>query len=826
MVLDFMPNSQESSTREPSEGDWSRRSFLVETTSLATTVSLAGYSFVTGTGTVEADPWLQNAGSDDSPIIPAAGSTRHWLGPELWGNRLQDWQFNDGRVECLQGEAGYELRTAAILTREVVTGNAPGHLRVRTGIGTGADEPGFCGFLIGVGNGELDHRAAALAQRSSGTGGGLLCTYESDGSVKFREHTDEANPVTYAELPVDEQTSADRPTADDEIRLAVDILPQDGDKFTVHTRALEAESGDILAEAVRRDIPERNLLGGVSLVSSPMPGENGPRWWFERLTTGGGKIERHPERTFGPIAGTLYSVDESVLKLSAQLLPIGDSDPKTVRLRYRPASNSETWQTEQTTLGPGYTARFRFEGWDSSRAWEYQVVYEDGTGQEWRYDGRIDADPEGTDELTLGLLSCIEVCARKLDETDTPSDYSQDSVPGRYTSANISFPCAILAENLRVHEPELLICVGDQVYENKPTLVDDRDDPELDYLYKWYMWLWSFRDLTRDTPTVVLIDDHDVYQPMLWGSGGEQTAMGNLFDGGYVGTAEFVNRVQRIQCGHNPDPYDSTSAERGISTYYGSFTYGGTNFAMLEDRKFKIGPGETEERKQREAELLGERQEQFLEEWATDRDDEAANVCLTQTCFASTLTIPGGKPATLDEAPKLSTEANGFPKGGRDRAIKHLREAGALVLAGDLHLPMLVRHGLDTHTDGVVQFVGPGGSAPFVRWFNPAESLPNGRGYPNTGNVTDDFGNKVRMLAVKNPDISHETLERDPSGNRLLDREKRPDGYGIVRVDYENEMFIIECWPWSVDPTTDDANQFTGWPYRLPFSETTLDSHD
>jgi hypothetical protein len=36
-------------------------------------------------------------------------------------------------------------------------------------------------------------------------------------------------------------------------------------------------------------------------------------------------------------------------------------------------------------------------------------------------------------------------------------------------------------------------------------------------LYRRYLWVWAFRDLTREVPTVVLVDDHDVYHPNLWG---------------------------------------------------------------------------------------------------------------------------------------------------------------------------------------------------------------------------------------------------------------------------------------------------------------------
>lgn len=809
----------------------SRRGFTLGATALGTAVALLGGAYVTGDGTVSMDPWIGEDANRASIDLPTTSGPRRWLGPELWGNRLQDWRLNRGRIECLEGDAGYELRTVGLLTREMVSGGDPGHLRVRTGTLDGADGDGFCGFLIGVGGGELDHRAAALAQRSSGVGGGFLCTYETDGSVRFREHTDEENPVTYDELQADDTRSEDadgESAAEEGVRLSVDVLPQDDGRFAVRLTGVDAESGTLVSSAIRRDVPESELLGGIALVSSPAPGEDGPRWWFDRIRTAGGKVATRPKRTFGPIAGTLYSVNESVLKLSAQLLPVGDADPKTVELRYRPAdrgggdggdsSGDDTdgddaggWRTERATMGPGYSAQFRIEDWDATRAWDYRVAYADETGEEWRYEGRIDADPESDDELTVGLLGCTIACARQLDSEEPRSELPQRSVPGRYTPGNMYFPYATLAQNLRAHDPDLLVFTGDQFYEGSPTRVEDREDPGLDYLYKWYLWLWAFRDATRDAPTVVMVDDHDMFQRDLWGARGKKTTPDALREGGYVGSAAFVKRAMRIQTGHNPDPYDPTPVERGIPVSYGAFTYGGTEFALLESRKFKLGPTVNTDREPDERVLLGDRQQEFLAEWA-EQDDDSPAVCLTQTIFAGVRTRADGSPFG-------GYDTNAYPPKRRDKVLDSLREAGALLLAGDQHLGTLVRHGIDDHADGPVQFTGPAGGTLYQRWFAPDGDLDDARTSPNTGRFEDAHGNEFRALAVANPKISFAEAKRREGGSHIFDRRLKREGYGIVRVNHDDEAFVVECWPRTVDPSDPDAEQFSGWPYRLPFDE-------
>ena len=812
----------------------SRRRFLVGATALGAAIALRGGVFVAPSGEVSLDPWVREEGGDPVPG-PGAADGRHWLGPELWGNRLQDWRVADGRIECLRGAAGHELRTVGVLTRELVGGSEPGHLRARTGVIDGAGDGGFSGFLIGVGGGELDHEAAALAGRSSGGGGGTLCTYETDGQVRFREHTDEENPIVYESLPPDETLDGDAATPPHEggVRLSLDLLPEEGDRVSLVLKAFDAATGDLVSGAVRTGVPEREALGGVSLVSSPFPGRDGARWWFDGFEASGGRIEIHPDRTFGPVAGVLYSLDgsasdggEGTLKLSAHVAPVGDDAPGRVDLRYRPTEGGE-WRSERSTIGDGHVALFRVDDWDATRAWDYRVGYRDADGETYEYDGRIPADPGEAGETTVGLVSCTIAGGRPLDETRPLSAYANPSLPGRYTPGNVYVPYPTLTRNLRTHDPDLLAFVGDQFYEWNPTRVESRGDPGLDYLYKWYLWLWSFRDLTRETPTIVLVDDHDVYQSNLWGEEGKRAperrrseaavargeeAHYDINKGGYVGSADFVNRAQRIQTGHNPDPYDPTPVDRDISVSYGAFTYGGTAFAFLEDRKFKIGP-DVDLRSFSETldpALLGDRQERFLAEWADERDAEAPAICLSQTILAAAQT-------TSDGRPRVDFDTNGFPKAGRDRAIRLLREAGALVLSGDQHLATLVRHGVDGRADGVVQFTGPAGGALFPRWFEPADPLPNRR-TANTGDFADAFGNDVRVLAVANHGIGFRRFRREYRGPYIYHRELRSEGYGVVRVDHDDGAFAIECWPWDADPTDPDA-QFDGWPYRLAFDE-------
>jgi alkaline phosphatase D len=152
---------------------------------------------------------------------------------------------------------------------------------------------------------------------------------------------------------------------------------------------------------------------------------------------------------------------------------------------------------------------------------------------------------------------------------------------------------------------------------------------------------------------------------------------------------------------------------------------------------------------------------------------------------------------------------------GRRTALELVKRAGALLLSGDQHLPSLVRHGLDSFGDGPVQFVAPAAGSAWQRWFEPAGGLPNPGDSPHTGDFTDAYGNRMRVLAVANPKLTKAAFRAARRGRsgELGDRSRKREGYGLVRVDKANRQFVIECWPWDGGP------QFEGWPYRLPFPQ-------
>jgi alkaline phosphatase D len=444
------------------------------------------------------------------------------------------------------------------------------------------------------------------------------------------------------------------------------------------------------------------------------------------------------------------------------------------------------------------------------------VVFDDVDGQTHTYETLVRKDPAKKPVVSLAAFTGMGVMGRTV-YAGGPSPGPGEVVVGRWRPANVWMPFAQAVDAIQQQDVDILFFTGDQVYETKPSPKDFSWEPAEDYLYKWLLWHWSFRPLTRSRPAICQPDDHDVYHGNVWGWGGRLNLTGRNAAGGYLCSPYFVNLVERTQAGHNPDAFDPGPADTGIMHYYGSFNYGGIGFAVLEDRKFKTPGSVTDPGEQT---LLGSRQLEFLRHWGRDWAGQAFKVAVSQTVYASMHVRADGHLAR-------DVDSNGFPKVGRDRAIDVLRRCNALIVCGDQHLATVSRMGIENPSDAVYQFCVPALGNIFWRWFYPALPGTNRKtdAPPHLGEFQDPFGNYFRMVAVANPEraalLSGKLRQRHlipeaEAATGLGDtvRTSQGDGYGIVRFDKPQQQLTIECWPHNTDPAA-GTSQFPGWPVTL-----------
>jgi alkaline phosphatase D len=746
----------------------------------------------------------------DVDVIQAlpAEVTRTWLGESFWANRLQDWRVANGRIECLRNEQGWDVRTVSLLTRFLEKNDKPGRIRARVRLAE-QGRGGFCGFLLGAGQGELDYRGAALVHSCAGTGGGFMAVIDDTGELSFRDFSAQDKPLAFERIARSETEIAGA-IGSREIVLDCHIDPVDGGQFDVRLIATDANTEEELGFAVRTAVPAQELLGGIALLSSPVHEGDGARWLFSDIETGGDKIGNYPERSLGPVMGCLHSVNRDVLKLTAQYLPISSAEQSRSRLEYRLAGEDEWTAGPVAEIGAGFMAAFRVSDWDYESTFDYRIVNPDDDSRE-QFTGQVVKDPGNDRELKIALYSCLIPVSRRLDDAEFRSLMVKETMPGRFTPDNVLFPHDEMVTYCDSHEPDLYVFCGDQYYETFPTRHgNNTPDADLDTLYRWYLWYWTFRDSVRSRPAIIVADDHDILQGNVWGNAGDGSERPKEEEGGYKWDKDVVGMVFRIQHSANPDPFDPTPIKYDLPVTYGEFIYGGVSFALVEDRKWKTPPEYEGDPAATRGELLGERQEAFLAQWGKTNTD------LPKICIAASI---WGNPQTAgDLKPLLDYDANGYPPDGRTRAVQLVKAANALVLVGDQHLGLIAHQGLETYDDGAVFFAGPAAASFWQRWFEGEGKLENQRdGDPNTGNFIDSFGNKMRVLAVANPNMSWKEFNAGQVDWYVstADRSIPSEGYGIVRVDQNAGTAELECWPRDADPAKD--SQYPGWPYLHRF---------
>jgi hypothetical protein len=96
--------------------------------------------------------------------------------------------------------------------------------------------------------------------------------------------------------------------------------------------------------------------------------------------------------------------------------------------------------------------------------------------------------------------------------------------------------------------PDLLVLQGDQTYYHG----------HLDFGFM--NLLYSIHDLTRSTPTVVQMDDHDYGEGNLWGAGYSST---DTSGAGFSKPVCLINALQELCMSHNPDRVNTGTLENG-----------------------------------------------------------------------------------------------------------------------------------------------------------------------------------------------------------------------------------------------------------------------
>lgn len=733
--------------------------------------------------------------------------TEVWLGPEYWANPMQDWRKRGDRMECHVSGGD---RNVYWLTRELKSDAGDFAMSVRLGkLNPDAPlTPGWVGFRFGMRGHFNDYRDTAV--RGFGVEAGLTHT----GQLFIQQ------PGDGPEL-----------TSWDNVTLRLEVT---GNRVKLSAGNLSLE----------REIPAEWLVGGVALVChngdlpAGLPAMREPvqpntgkpdqtrggsmAFWFSNWQLTGPKVATYPERAWGPILFTQYTLHRGHLRLTAQFVPVEKDTTAELRIDGKPAAtvNVDAFSS---------TAAFSVPQLDDSRDHSFEVRYLKAS-----YTGTIRKDPRDKQKIVAAPLTC---------------------------QWDLGFPHQEIAQSLKAANPDVMFFTGDQLYEANAGYGIQREPLEaarVDYLRKWYLFGWAWGELTREIPCVCLADDHDVYHGNLWGAGGRQAVYPDLNQqvgseriepaqrqqraqdsGGYLMQARWVQMVYQTQSSHLPVWEQATTIWENIPMCFGHLLVGGVSFALLEDRKFKSAPVDFVPEAQilngwpqnkdwdsaksgdaPGAELLGKEQERFLAEWVRDWDGADLKCVVSGTILCNLATLPksfmtdSGVPGlevyplggyAPDDKVVQDHDSNAWPQTARNRMLRLMRAALAPHLAGDQHLGSTVHYGADAWNDSVWSLCTPAISNLFPRrWFPPVDGKNRKPGAPrNMGEFVDGFGNKITVHAVANP------YKTGRSPAVLFDR---VTGYGLVEIDKAARTYKLENYPRWVVYGTPGAEPFPGWP--------------
>jgi len=499
------------------------------------------------------------------------------------------------------------------------------------------------------------------------------------------------------------------------------------------------------------------------------------------------KVPRDQVICFG-----IYTAHNRILKLSVQLYPLYPKETREVRLEIR-KNGGWTEIAKQDVNDLGWSTTFRITDWDDSTDVAYRLRHGDAAV----FEGLVRRNPTDKDGIVLAALNCN-------------SNRDRDLRPEH-------------VRNINHQDPDLVFFAGDQSYDHKQ------------HTAAWLKFGLAFREIFRNRPCITIPDDHDIGQGNLWGENGKVASSTAGDDGGYFFHADYVKMVERQQTGHLPDPHDPTPIEQGIGVYYTRLLLGGVDFAIIEDRKFKTGPKGRHPMKGPRPDhildpnydpkvidtpglqLLGERQEKFLAEWAEMKDGVEMKAVLSQSGFCGGAHLHG----RMDNRLHADLDSNGWPQSGRRRALELIRKAGAVHIGGDQHLATVIHHGIDEFRDGPWAFIPPAiVNTYYGRWWWPEDEKPGANPVPDsplpwTGDYLDGFDNKITMIAYANPErksIAAWDRKQPPSRDQ---QEGWADGYGLIRFHKKSREVTFECWPRFADVTNPDAKQYPGWPVTV-----------
>ena len=741
-----------------------------------------------------------------------------WLGYNFWCNSFLDWRVQNHKA--IAYPFFKKRRTAHVTSYSII--KTDGELTLSATIKlfekVKRDTSAIYGFLIGAGDSIYDSQTNNFVFNTLSPGKCHLFGIKADGKLQL---------IDYQKDSLLFETKLDS--------NQILKLYKDGINLELEYLTDSATYFKIIGKSIKLPQTYKIPLGSVALFyDSQTPFTANAS--FDNVQIEGRKalFERDKESIVDAVLSTFYTNTNDSLFLTAQLMPFIPNSTENIELRIH--DGNDEYLYKGVFDSSCYQIHYRIALPKKFKSVYYSVS---AIGIQNNYDyfhphlGTIYSKPQNK-QPKLMTLNCNGFTFFH---------------SGGIDYKNVFYPYRKIKEGYEIQKPDVVAFLGDQIYESRPAMaIYKKPFCYLDYLYKWSIWCYAFRDITLNQPTIIMTDDHDVFQGNLWGNGGVDAKTKPISkipayygksnydtwqqdNGGYFMGKDFVNMVIRSQTSHLPFPKEK-KLDNGIINYYTDYKYGHLNFAILEDKKFKSPPAlndfkvyngftiehniKAKDYHKVEFDLLGKNQLEFLKSWSEQpKKNKEFKIILTQSAYASLTTVQidytplKDRPAKKDSIPqKVSPDmdTNGWPKIGRDRAIEALQDSSILFISGDQHMGAVIDVYDSSNTNYTFYSVPAiANTWPRMWWPNNDGSNTN---YP-LGKYIDAFGNKINVRAVANPNPNA------PNPNSI---NRKSPGFGIIEFKKKGHTASIHAYPLYFN-TSSTFQEFEGWPIEVKLNE-------
>ncbi len=746
-----------------------------------------------------------------------------WLAYNFWSNSFLGWEVKNGEV--IAHPYIPQRRTAHITSHSIKKseGNLSIAFKIKLFDKIKRDTNAIFGILIGAGDTSLSQKTNNFVFNTLSPGPCHLFGIKSNGDLILKDyHTDTLIFKCEIDSIVKEKVLNEIYSTGSEIRVTYDYNSK-AIKLDLNAKSVPIKNEFKIGHYPI--IPQGNIALFYDAKTSYTPLAS-----FDDLIISGDVFELNfPQTaTIGPVLSSFYTNTSDSLFLTAQLMPFKPDSVEEVGLLISGENFEDTYYGFFDSSS--YQIRYRIALPKNFKKLDYRIIY-NGKQSEIivSKSGTIFPKPKNK-KPKLMALNCNGFTFFH---------------SGGIDYENLLYPYRQIQKGYEFENPDVVAFLGDQIYESRPeSPIFKVPFCRLDYLYKWSIWCYAFRDITLNQPTIIMTDDHDVFQGNLWGNGGVEAQTKPINEipdyygtsnydtwqqdhGGYFMGLDFVNMVLKSQTSHLPFPYDPY-LKNGMVNYYTEYNYGYINLAILEDKKFKTPPAENEFRvyngftiddnvtpkdyHKDNFKLLGQDQLSFLEKWANKpRSKKESKMILTQSAYASLTTVqidytplkdrPAKRDSTLQKvSPDMDT--NGWPKIGRDRALDVIGNNEILFISGDQHMGAVIDV-YDSVKNPITFYSVPAIANTWPRMWWPSDSS-NNPNYP-LGKYTDAFGNKMNVKAVANPNPNA------PYPNKI--NYKSP-GFGIIEFNKKGTKAKLHAYPLYFD-SQEKTVEFEGWPIKV-----------